>query len=311
MKRRRFFHYAGLGSVGLVVAANERSLAAIAGTADSQALSLGVPLNSFEFTATTVDRTGRVKRQQSLSAQFFPEPLPATSKTHSSVDGSHRLLEMVALSAGRSSFHSVKVSPFFMSKHPITQLQWSAVASLPKAKRDLSPTPAHFRGSNLPIESVSWVDAVEFCDRLTQHTGRQYQLPTEAQWEYACRAGTHTPFHTGETITSELADYVSTYTYKSETAGRYRQSTLPVGQFSPNAFGLQDMHGNVWEWCADSWHGNNRRTQGQSIASQPTQMRAIRGGSWLDAPHKLRSTSRSGYAETGLNRTIGFRVVAA
>jgi len=306
MKRRRFFQYAGLGGVGLVLTAATSSSATPA-TIDERSVAQRFSLETFEFRAVTVDQAGRVKQQQALRAQFFPEALSSNQPNTS--------LKMVAITSApsgnhRPNSHREKLSPFFISKYPITQSQWSAVTALPRVKRDLMSSPAHFRGSNLPVESISWLDAVEFCDRLTQHTGRQYRLPSEAQWEYACRAGTHTPFHTGETITSELADYVSTYTYKAEPAGEYRQSTLPVGEFPPNAFGLYDMHGNVWEWCADKWHTAHRRAPQQGQA-WTTAQRVIRGGSWLDTPDKLRSTSHSGYVETGLNRTIGFRVVAA
>ena len=178
-------------------------------------------------------------------------------------------------------------------------------------KRDLNPDPSHFQGRDRPVESISWWDAVEFCERLSQLTGRHYHLPSEAQWEYACRAGTHTPFNTGATIISDLADYVGSYTYARETSGIYRQETTPVGSFSPNAFGLQDMHGNVWEWCADSWHESYRGATSNTqpwTSRGPSQAKVIRGGSWLDAPTKLRSASRSGYSATSLNRIIGFRV---
>ncbi|MEL7334225.1 MAG: formylglycine-generating enzyme family protein [Cyanobacteria bacterium J06560_2] len=312
IKRRKFFQYAGLGSVGLALSTATPSLASTRADT-SLPLAVGTPLKTFEYDTMTVAGDGRIKQRQSLKGQFFAESF------------SKELLEMVAITAATSSPRRGRRSPFFISKYPVTQSQWSAVAALPKVKRELVLTPAHFHGSNLPVESVSWLEAVEFCDRLTLHTGRQYQLPSEAQWEYACRAGTKTPFHTGETITSELADYVSTYRYKAEPAGRYRQSTLPVGKFLPNAFGLHDMHGNVWEWCADSWHTAHRyapqKGRAWVVSKQATQQatqqvkqqaiqRAIRGGSWSDTPEKLRSASRSGYVETGLNRTIGFRVVA-
>ena len=242
MKRRKFFQYAGLGSVGLALTTKAPSLASKQ-VASDQAAALGIPLETFGFSTTTVDKAGRIKQQKSLEAQFFAESLSPESLLSKSSSGTlsgtslgSAPLEMVAVTS--ASHHRGRPAPFFISKYPITQSQWSTVAALPKVQRDLSPVPAHFRGGNLPVESISWVEAVEFCDRLAQYTGRQYQLPTEAQWEYACRAGTQTPFNTGETITSELADYVSTYTYKAEPAGRYRQSTLPVGEFPPNAFGL-------------------------------------------------------------------------
>ncbi|WP_339377660.1 formylglycine-generating enzyme family protein [Merismopedia glauca] len=103
---------------------------------------------------------------------------------------------------------------------------------------------------------VSWYDAVEFCSRLCKLTNQEYRLPSEAEWEYACRAGTTTPFHFGETITTDLANYDGNYTYGDAPKGKYRKTTTDVGSFPPNLFGLYDMHGLVWEWCADTWHEN-------------------------------------------------------
>lgn len=329
MRRRRFFQYAGLGSASLVLASRERALASVFSTASE---SQHPKLETFEFRVSTFDRKGSVKRQQQHTAKFFSEPLASVERQEArKLEGAERL-EMVAIAAGQFHMgasrheaadraistahefprHRVKLSSFYMSKHPITQSQWAMVAALPKVQRELNPSPSHFRGGDLPVESVSWLDAVEFCHRLTQKTGRRYQLPSEAQWEYACRAGTRTPFSTGETITSQLADYVGSYTYNAETAGKYRQSTTPVGKFSHNAFGLQDMHGNIWEWSADDWHRDYRGapTNGQAWAKADTSvMRTVRGGGWLDNPNRIRSASRSGYRETALNRTIGFRVV--
>ena len=176
--------------------------------------------------------------------------------------------------------HQVTVPPFFMGKYPVTQAQWRAVASRTdlKVEKDLDPDPSYFkdppkppflRGASdsppfeggagggsptrwdRPVEQVNWYDAIEFCARLSKLTVREYRLPSEAEWEYACRAGTTTPFYFGETITGKLANYNASETYADEPKGEYREETTPVGQFSPNAFGLYDMHGNVWEWCAD------------------------------------------------------------
>jgi formylglycine-generating enzyme required for sulfatase activity len=273
-------------------------------------------LKTFNFEVPTVNADGRLKATQTHQAHFFVDNLD--HQEH---------LEMVAIAPGpfkreatqgevysktvAYSQQRVSVQPFFMSKYPITQGQWAAVSRLPRVNRDLEFAPSHFSGVNHPVESVSWLDAVEFCDRLSHHTGRRYQLPSEAQWEYACRAGTQTPFHTGETITSELANYVGAYTYRAETKGLYRRTTVPVGSFSPNAFGLYDMHGNVWEWCADHWQdGSQSSVDGDRpwMSTNSSQMRAIRGGSWLDHPTNLRSASRSGYREALFNRIIGFRV---
>ena len=142
--------------------------------------------------------------------------------------------------------HEVTLGAFFMSSTLITQAQWRAVAALPRQERDLSPEPAYFKGDDLPIEQVSWHDAMEFCRRLSQHTGRNYALPSEAQWEYACRAGTTTPFHFGATLPTQVANY-----YDNTNP---RGKTTPVGMFPANNWGLYDMHGNVWEWCLDDWH---------------------------------------------------------
>ncbi|MGR3279524.1 formylglycine-generating enzyme family protein, partial [Acaryochloris marina NIES-2412] len=103
--------------------------------------------------------------------------------------------------------HPVNVSGFYMSRYPVTQVQWRQVTDMEPVKRELKPNPSRFKGDRNPVEQVSWYDAVEFCDRISQHTGRHYRLPTEAEWEYACRAGTTTPFHFGEMITTELANY--------------------------------------------------------------------------------------------------------
>ena len=313
MKRRQLLQLVGLGSAGLLLSTGDRALLT---NAIQHETYNNLNLETFDFEISTLDKTGKVRRSETHSASFVAVPLKGADR-----------LEMVSIAPGtfwmgaahsefpRQSFEAprrrVNISPFFISKYPVTQSQWAAVAALPKIHRDLSPDPSHFQGSERPVESVSWLEAVEFCDRLSQHTGRRYQLPSESQWEYACRAGMQTPFHTGETITSQFANYVGTYTYKAEPAGEYLRSTVPVGRYKPNAFGLHDMHGNVWEWCADTWHRNyqispkNRRV---NSSDRQAQMRAIRGGGWLDSPDKIRSASRSKYLETALNRTIGFRV---
>ncbi|NJN07462.1 MAG: SUMF1/EgtB/PvdO family nonheme iron enzyme [Richelia sp. RM1_1_1] len=218
--------------------------------------------------------------------------------------------------------HEVRVPSFFMGKYPVTQAQWKAVAALPKVNRDLKLKPSKFKGDNLPVEQVSWYDAVEFCDRLSQHTGKQYRLPSEAEWEYACRAGTTTPFHFGETITSELANYNASNIYDGEPKGKYLQNTTSVGQFPPNAFGLYDMHGNVWEWCLDNWHDNYEGAPEDGSAwfdseddnlSQKQGRVVLRGGSWVDLPEYCRSASRNdnAWAEHAvIDSYLGFRVVS-
>ncbi|MEM7553996.1 MAG: SUMF1/EgtB/PvdO family nonheme iron enzyme [Cyanobacteria bacterium P01_A01_bin.84] len=215
--------------------------------------------------------------------------------------------------------HQVNVPAFCMGKYPITQVQWKRVAALPKINRDLKPEPSRFKGDNRPVEKLSWYDAVEFCARLSKATGREYRLPSEAEWEYACRAGTTTPFHFGEIITSELANYRATNTFANEPKGKCREQTTDVGIFPPNAFGLYDMHGNVSEWCLDDWHDSY---QGATIDGsawfknennnlyQKRVNAVLRSGSWHTIPAVCRSASRSNCdRRDNINLNIGFRLV--
>ena len=142
--------------------------------------------------------------------------------------------------------HRVKVAPFLMGEYPITQAQWAAVMGQQHTGR--------FSGDRRPVENVSWDAAQTFCRRLTNTTGRSDRLPSEAEWEYACRAGTTTAFSCGWTLTTELANYNGLFTFAAEPEGVYRHAPTAAGSFPPNAFGLHDMHGNLWEWCADPWH---------------------------------------------------------
>jgi formylglycine-generating enzyme required for sulfatase activity len=209
-------------------------------------------MQSLSFDVMIVDAQGKEIDRQRQQAEYFVEDL-----------GNGVTLEMVSIPAGEflmgspekeeqrfdpeSPQHSVKVPSCFMGKFEVTQAQWAAVAKLPKVKIDLNPDPAYFKGAKRPVERVSWLEAVEFCDRLSQKTGRLYRLPSEAEWEYACRAGTTTPFHFGATITTDLANFDGNYTYAAAPKGKYLKQTTEVGSFPPNSFGLYDLHGNVYE----------------------------------------------------------------
>ena len=199
--------------------------------------------------------------------------------------------------------HRVEITRgFYMSTTEVTQAQYRAI---------MRTNPSRRKGEDNPVEQVSWNDAVEFCRKLSENEGRTYLLPTEAEWEYACRAGTTTPFYTGETISTSQANYEGNYVYGSGTKGVYRKSTIAVGSFPPNAFGLYDMHGNVYEWCQD-WYGKSyyavsptSNPQGPSSGEH----RVIRGGSWFDYPGRSRSATRSGNAPDFRISFGGFRIL--
>ncbi len=228
-----------------------------------------------------------------------------------------------------SPHHKVIVAPCAFGKFLVTQAQWRVVAALPKINRSLSLCPSNFEenepsrvtlidplGVSLrdrPVEQVSWYDAIEFCDRLSAHTGHLYRLPSEAEWEYACRAGTTTPFCFGDTLSPDQANFDGNYTYGNGVSGTYRQETTPIGTFqTPNTFGLYDMHGNVWEWCADHWHENyeDAPVNGQAWEDEDSgTYRILRGGAWYCLPGLCRSAQRHwNQPDTG-GSGIGFRVV--
>ena len=284
----------------------------------------------------TAARTVRFLLRHPGQSQGFQEPL-----------GEAQALTMVWIPPGRYWMGSPKAEPerfdregpqhlvqlegFFLGQTPITQAQWRAVANWQPREgerwgRELKPDPSRFQRSEArllegetttdqrPVEQVSWFDAMEFCSRLSQRTGRTYTLPSEAQWEYACRAGTPTPFHFGTTITPELANYDGTTTYGDGPKGENRQQSTPVGSFPANAWGLQDMHGNVWEWCADHWHDNYEGAPTDGSAwldpeAPEDARRLLRGGSWFNDPGLCRSACRDRGGPGGVDDDIGFRVV--
>ena len=264
-------------------------------------------LKTFTFEVVTTNAKGSIINKRNHSANYFVEDL-----------GNGVKLEMVEIPAGtfymgspeneagrndsESPQHQVNVPSFFIGKYPLTQAQYQAI---------MGNNPAHFKGNNRPVECVSWNNAVNFCRKLNQKTGKNYKLPSEAQWEYACRAGTTTPFYFGESITPDLVNCDGNHPYADAPKGKYRKQTTDVGSFPPNAFGLYDMHGNVWEWCEDDWQENyiNASTDGSALIN-PSRIKLLRGGSWNSDPGYCRSACRS-YYNLDDNGNIGFRVVCS
>ena len=242
--------------------------------------------------------------------------------------------------ADEKPYHQVTVKAFQMGKYPVTQAQWRTVAMSPKVEIDLSLNPAYHRGDDKPVEQITWYEAQEFCARLSQLTGENYRLPSEAEWEYACRAGAseYTEYYFGDDA-SQLDDYGwygnnsgdraidadRIWKEVNQNASQYTQrlrqnnnGTKAVGQKLPNAWGLYDMHSNVWEWCADDWHDNY---EGAPIDSQVgtkdiknyedggATKKLLRGGSWDTFAQGCRSACRDNNLARGQAYAVGFRVV--
>ena len=221
-------------------------------------------------------------------------------------------LDMVAIPGGKfmmgsnendyeKPIHEVTVSSFYMGKYPVTQEQWKAIAQLEKIEIDLDPDISYFKGDKKPVDSVSWSMGVEFCKRLSRLTGKNYRLPSEAEWVYACRAGTTTQYYFGDNLDPSMANY-----------GQNLGGTSLVGSFPPNGLGLYDMHGNVWEWCLDDWHGNYNGcpTDGsawlnRNNSQEGRKLKIIRGGSWYYGPQLCRSAYRLDIDLVG--DIVGFR----
>ncbi len=274
----------------------------------------GVPyLKSFDFEIVTINAKGNIIDTQSSSAKYFTEYL-----------GNGTSLEMIEIPSGEffmgsptgeegqdddeSPQHKVNIKSFFIGKFVITQSQYQEI---------MGKNPSHFPGEMRPVERISWYDANEFCQKLTEKTGRTYRLPSEAEWEYACRARTSSPFYFGETITTNLANYDGNSTYANGPKSKYRQETTEVGSFPPNAFGLYDMHGNIWEWCEDTrherYHGapNTGSAWVESDGDNDNRSRVLRGGSWYINPVFCRSAYRFDRSPASMEYDVGFRVVCS
>jgi formylglycine-generating enzyme required for sulfatase activity len=196
--------------------------------------------------------------------------------------------------------HAVTLTQgFFLGIHAVTQAQWRTL---------MVTNPSHHQGDEFPVEKVSWDDCQEFVGKLSEFTGDRYRLPTEAEWEYACRAGTATPFWSGETITTDQVNYYSGSRSGKGRQGLNRDTTTPVGTFPPNAWGLFDMHGNVWEWCVD-WDGAYPDGEAVDPVGPATGIyRVLRGGSFYNTGLNVRSAQRFNYGPASRYSINGFRV---
>lgn len=277
------------------------------------------------------------QREERLSSKSLPnraisvsalkeQSLPIAKSQSFTINLTDRIpLEMIAIPGGKfwmgspdgegndyeQPRHEVTIAAFFMSKYPITQTQYQAVMGK-------NPASLKEQGENLPVGQVSWYEAIAFCQELSSRGIRgesldyQFSLPSEAQWEYACRAGTETPFYFGETISTEQANYDGNYVYGSGKKGIHRKQVTEVGIFPPNAFGLYDMHGTVWEWCADHWHDNYEDAPKDGsvwLSASNDSNRLLRGGSWIDYPRTCRSAFRISNSPDDRYDYFGFRVV--
>jgi len=317
LSRRQVIQYLGWGSAGLGLAIlGENSLqnsskqpppptSSPQPTTKPQSL----VLQTVQFEVVTVDGQGNITNRRPSKANLFAENL-----------GKGITLEMVEIPGGtfvmgspptekdressESPQHTVTIQSFFMGKFTITQEQYQAV---------MGENPSTFKGAKRPVENVSWDQAIAFCAKLSKTTKKTYRLPSEAEWEYACRAGTTTPFHFGETITADLVNYDGEYPYGSAPKGIFRQKTTDVGSFPPNAFGLYDMHGNVWEWCQDTYHDSysGAPIDGSAwvISGNDNRSQLLRGGSWYYDAKDCRSAYRNWYSLGDRYGYVGFRVV--
>lgn len=264
------------------------------------------PLRPWNFETVKVNSRGEIVKHETKQAKCFSIDL-----------GNDIDLEMVKIPGGSFVMGSpvdeidrardeiqyrVNVRGFYLGKYQITQAQWQAI---------VGNNPSKFKKEGkYPVERVSWYDSQDFCRRLSQQTGLSFRLPTETQWEYACRAGTKTPFYFGETLNIEIANYNGNYTYGFGKIETDRGEPTAVGSFPANAFGLYDLHGNLWEWCEDDDGCNNSSTPRDRVELE-NPGKVIRGGSWFDDPASCRCASRLSYHPSLSNHCVGFRVVLA
>ena len=262
-------------------------------------------MQTIAFETVTVNEHGEIIRRETLTAPVFVETLPGGVAQELIAGPEGRFLMGSRAGSGypdERPQHSVQVPAFFLGRFPVTQAQWNAI--MPQSLPWRTPGATH------PADRVSWHAAMAFCARVSQATGRGYHLPSEAEWEYACRGGTTTPFAFGHTLTTDLANYVGEHTYGAGPKGVYRHGSTEAGAFPPNAFGINDMHGNVWEWCADAWHDDYTGvpSDGSAWTDSGSRDHVLRGGCWHDPPDLCRSAARLRQSPDSGEDYFGFRV---
>ncbi len=300
--RRNLLKYAGYGGLGLL------AVGGLTWWRENNNSQGNVILEPFTFETVKVNDRGDITEQETKQGEQFSVDL-----------GNGVSLEMVKITGGtfmmgspeteegryndESPQHEVTVSDFYIGKYQVTQGQWQAV---------MGNNPSDDKNrDNYPVERVSWNDCQKFCQKLSEETGLPFSLPSEAQWEYACRAGTTTPFYYGETLSTDIANYDGTGTYGKGKKGIYRSKTTEVGTFPANGFGLYDMHGNVWEFCQDDYVDNYRNTPRDGNPHRNNSIERIvrRGGSWYYYPSNCRSALRYDGSRVIHFSYIGFRVM--
>jgi formylglycine-generating enzyme required for sulfatase activity/TolB-like protein len=293
-------------------------LNSLSGAVDVSGMTSGT---NYYFWVSSVDKNGRESEKSAVVSVRTLAP-PATAPANMvRIQGGTFTMGSPTTEVDRGSSetqHQVTVGSFYMGKYEVTQREYQAL---------MGTNPSRFKGDNLPVENVTWYDAVNYCNALSRKEGltpaytvsgtnvtwyfsaNGYRLPTEAEWEYACRAGTTTPFSTGSNITTNQANYDGNYPYNGNAKGVYRQKTWAVGSGVANSWGLYDMHGNVWEWCWD-WYGTYPSgSQTDPMGASSGTSRVKRGGGWYSNGQNLRSAYRNYNTPSTRDKTLGFRLV--
>jgi eukaryotic-like serine/threonine-protein kinase len=329
--RKMFLKWLGFGGTGVFTAwvlsllnNNQTSDIALAGADSSpnilsrgseqkpQAPKLPPKLTVVQFASVKLDINGQIVDRPKGSAAVFTEKLGGgVGLTMVKIPAGKFVMGSPDSEQGRSRDEGpqrqVTIPEFYLGQNLVTKAQWQAITgeNLAVSKND----------GKLPVAKVSWSDAMEFCNKLSARVGRSYRLPSEAEWEYACRAGTTTPFTFGETITAAVVNYHGNYPYGNAAKGEYRQKATAVGSFPPNGFGLYDMHGNLWEWCLDEWVNSyngaptDGSARGDSKSRNGSKSRLLRGGAWDSIAVDCRTAYRYHVLASNRNDYIGLRVV--